>query len=178
MKAIAYTRCSTQEQSDSGLGLDVQAERVHAYCAMRNMTLEEMVMDAGVSGGKPLAKRTGGAKLLEIIRRERVDAVVMLKLDRMFRNEAEQRVIREIHTMRSAGKTLAGIADELTARGVPPGVMPQRKAPQGFTPLRLFVHHPAYGLYWTFASVCANRFPDCVGHCRPSRVQPGLTVPK
>jgi len=89
MRAIGYTRCSTQEQSDSGLGMDAQSERIRAYCAMRGIGLDEITIDAGVSGGKPLASRDGGRRLLEAIRKRRADAVVMLKLDRMFRNATD-----------------------------------------------------------------------------------------
>jgi len=89
MKAIAYTRCSTQEQSDSGLGLDAQVERIRGYCAMRKLGLLDIVTDPGVSGGKPLAEREGGRRLLEAVKRRRADAVVMLKLDRMFRNATD-----------------------------------------------------------------------------------------
>ncbi len=89
MRAIAYTRCSTQEQSDSGLGLDVQSERIRAYCTMRGIGLDDIITDAGVSGGKPLASRDGGRRLLEAIRKRRASAVVMLKLDRMFRNASD-----------------------------------------------------------------------------------------
>jgi len=42
-----------------------------------------------VSGGKPLASREGGQRLLGAIRRKLADAVVMLKLDRGFRNAAD-----------------------------------------------------------------------------------------
>lgn len=42
-----------------------------------------------MSGGKPLATRPGGAQLLQTIRRGSVRAVVMLKLDRMFRNAGD-----------------------------------------------------------------------------------------
>jgi len=89
MKAIGYTRCSTHEQADSGLGLDAQAQRIRAYCGMKDLDLIEIVTDAGVSGGKPLAKRDGGLQLLEAIRARKADAVVMLKLDRMFRNAGD-----------------------------------------------------------------------------------------
>ncbi len=89
MRAIGYTRCSTNEQADSGLGLDVQEQRIRAYCGMKGMELIQIVTDAGVSGGKPLAKREGGQRLLAAIRRRQADGVVMLKLDRMFRNAGD-----------------------------------------------------------------------------------------
>jgi len=89
MKAIGYTRCSTNEQADSGLGLDAQSERIKAYCVMRGIDLADIITDAGVSGGKPLATRDGGQRLLTDLKDKRADAVVMLKLDRMFRNAGD-----------------------------------------------------------------------------------------
>ena len=89
MKAIAYVRCSTQEQADSGLGLEAQAERIRAYCAMRKLDLASIVTDAGVSGGKPLASRDGGQRLLSALKGREAESVVMLKLDRMFRNAGD-----------------------------------------------------------------------------------------
>ncbi|MEK6674115.1 MAG: recombinase family protein [Planctomycetota bacterium] len=89
MKAIGYTRCSTQEQADSGLGLEGQGQRIRAYAAMRNLDLLDIITDAGVSGGKPLASRAGGQRLIAMIRDRDADSVVMLKLDRMFRNAGD-----------------------------------------------------------------------------------------
>jgi|CXWL01.1.fsa_nt_gi DNA invertase Pin-like site-specific DNA recombinase len=89
MKAIGYTRCSTNEQADSGLGLDAQSVRIKAYCTMRGIDLADIITDAGVSGGKPLAMRDGGLRLLTDLKDKRADAVVMLKLDRMFRNAGD-----------------------------------------------------------------------------------------
>jgi len=89
MNAIGYTRCSTHEQADSGLGLDAQEQRVRAYCTLKGMRLIDIITDAGVSGGKALASRDGGRALLDALKRKRADAVVMLKLDRMFRNAGD-----------------------------------------------------------------------------------------
>lgn len=89
MKAIGYIRCSTMEQADSGLGMDSQDERIRAYCTLKGLRLVDVIADAGVSGGKPLAQREGGRKLLATVKSRSVDAVVMLKLDRMFRNAGD-----------------------------------------------------------------------------------------
>ena len=89
MQAIGYVRCSTHEQADSGLGLDAQAERIRAYCTLKGLQLLDIITDAGVSGGKPLAGREGGQRLLEAISERRAEAVVMHKLDRMFRNAGD-----------------------------------------------------------------------------------------
>ena len=51
---------------------------------MKKLVLVEIIDDPGVSGGKPLADRAGGKRLLEAIKKRKADAVVMLRLDRMF----------------------------------------------------------------------------------------------
>ena len=89
MKAIGYIRCSTHEQADSGLGLEAQAERIRAYAKLKGLEHVEIITDAAVSGGKPLASREGGQKLLAAIRKRRADAVIVLKLDRGFRNATD-----------------------------------------------------------------------------------------
>ena len=89
MKAIGYTRCSTNEQADSGLGLESQAERIKAYCTLKGMFLAGIITDAGVSGGKPLAQREGGERLIAAVKDRRVKAIIMLKLDRGFRDAGD-----------------------------------------------------------------------------------------
>ena len=64
MRAIGYTRCSTHEQVDSGLGLDTWVEHIRAYCTLKVLRLLDIITDAGVSGGKPLAGWDGGQRLL------------------------------------------------------------------------------------------------------------------
>jgi hypothetical protein len=54
-EAIAYVRVSSEEQADSGLGLEAQRQRVAAYCEMKDLKLTEVFEDPGISGGKPLA---------------------------------------------------------------------------------------------------------------------------
>ena len=87
--AIAYVRVSTEEQAREGVSLDAQARAVRSYCEMRRLPLAEVVIDAGVSAGKPLAKRDGGAAILTAVKRREVGAVIAFKLDRLFRDCAD-----------------------------------------------------------------------------------------
>src|SRR5271166_1065728 len=88
MNAIGYIRVSSEEQADSGLGLEAQRQRIAAFCQMKGLTLTEIFEDAGVTGGKPLASRAAGVRLLAAVRRTRA-VVVAAKLDRLFRSVAD-----------------------------------------------------------------------------------------
>jgi DNA invertase Pin-like site-specific DNA recombinase len=37
--ALGYIRVSSEEQADSGLGLEAQRQRIAAYCAMKELRL-------------------------------------------------------------------------------------------------------------------------------------------
>jgi len=89
MKAIGYIRVSTEEQAKEGVSLEAQAKAVQAYAEMRGIKLVDIVVDAGVSAGKPLHDRKGGLVVRTAVRRKYVDAVITFKLDRLFRDCAE-----------------------------------------------------------------------------------------
>ena len=59
VKAVGYVRCSTQEQADSGLGIAAQLDRIKAYCTLKGLAPVEIIVDEGVSAGKPLSTRAG-----------------------------------------------------------------------------------------------------------------------
>ncbi|OJY17176.1 MAG: hypothetical protein BGO98_13615 [Myxococcales bacterium 68-20] len=88
-RVIGYTRVSTEEQAASGVSLDAQEAALRAYCAMRGLDLVEMIVDAGVSAGKPLASREGGRRVIDHVRTGSIVAVVAYKLDRVFRDCAD-----------------------------------------------------------------------------------------
>lgn len=87
--AVAYVRVSTEEQAAEGVSVDAQIAAVRAYAMLRGLDLVDVVVDAGVSAGKPLADRAGGAVVLDLVRRRKVRAVVGVKLDRLFRNAGD-----------------------------------------------------------------------------------------
>lgn len=86
--AFGYIRVSTEEQADSGLGLEAQRQRIRHYCEMKGLKLAEIYEDPGLSGGKPLANRKAGGELLVDARRIK-PVVVVARLDRLFRSVAD-----------------------------------------------------------------------------------------
>jgi site-specific DNA recombinase len=103
IRAIGYIRVSTEEQGRSGHSLDMQPERIRQWCALYDIHLIDVITDSGVSAGVALHKRPGGKQLLARIRAGEADAVVIYRLDRLFRN---------------AQHGLNVIRDELDMRGV------------------------------------------------------------
>ena len=88
MKAIGYTRVSSQEQIN-GTSLDNQKAQIEAYATMRGIELVEVLIDAGVSGGKPLADRPAGRELVAALNCGQADSIIICKLDRGFRSASD-----------------------------------------------------------------------------------------
>ncbi len=83
-RTVLYLRCSSEEQAASGLGLEAQERKGRAYCEANDLTLVHVVSDPGFSG-KSL-QRPGIQQVLELARRRQIDAVVILRLDRLSRS--------------------------------------------------------------------------------------------
>ncbi len=87
MKAIGYVRVSTEDQAREGVSLDNQKEKIRAYCQLKDMHLEEIIEDAGISAKN--LNRPGVKRALDMSRRGEVDAIVVYKLDRLFRSTVD-----------------------------------------------------------------------------------------
>ncbi|GBF33362.1 integrase [Desulfocucumis palustris] len=85
-KAVLYIRVSTDEQSKTGVSLDAQEEKLLTYCKLMDLEPVKVIREEGVSAFKPLASRPGGRELTNMINKKQVQHVVVLKLDRLFRN--------------------------------------------------------------------------------------------
>ena len=88
-QAIAYIRVSTTEQAEEGISIEAQRDVIRGYADFRRLDLIHEIVDAGISGAKPLQKRNGGRELFELAEAEHVSAVVAYKLDRLFRDAAD-----------------------------------------------------------------------------------------
>jgi DNA invertase Pin-like site-specific DNA recombinase len=91
LRVAAYLRCSTTEQANDGLSLDAQATRIESWASATGATIVETVIDAGVSGTKPLASREGGQRIAALMSAKSpdVDAVIVMRLDRLGRDASE-----------------------------------------------------------------------------------------
>ena len=84
MKVIAYTRVSTDEQVDSGLGLAAQRTAILAEAERRGWDEVEFIEDAGYSA-KDL-QRPGIQAAMDALKHHRADVLVVSKLDRLSRS--------------------------------------------------------------------------------------------
>ena len=84
MQVLGYVRVSTDEQSDSGAGLEAQRRAIAAECKRRGWQLVEVIEDAGFSA-KDL-KRPGIQAALQALEAGDAKALVAAKLDRLSRS--------------------------------------------------------------------------------------------
>ncbi|NLH38434.1 MAG: recombinase family protein, partial [Thermotogaceae bacterium] len=114
-------RVSTEEQSKEGVSLEAQEEKIKAYCNLRGLEIVEICIDAGVSGSKRLESREAGSRLIKLVNEGKANAVVALKLDRLFRNAVDALLTTEgwdkqgiaLHLVDMGGQTI----DTTTAMG-------------------------------------------------------------
>lgn len=84
MEVLAYCRVSTDEQGDSGIGLEAQRMAISAKAAARGWTIVGWHQD--VASGKSLRRRPQLHAALDELRNKRAAGLVVAKLDRLSRS--------------------------------------------------------------------------------------------
>jgi site-specific DNA recombinase len=84
MPTLGYVRVSTEDQAKEGVSLDNQKAKIKAYCQLKDLELREIIEDAGISAKN--LKRPGVQRVLRLACRKEIDAIVVYKLDRIFRS--------------------------------------------------------------------------------------------
>jgi len=87
MPTVGYIRVSTENQAKEGVSLDNQKAKIEAYCQLKDLDLSEIIEDAGISAKN--LKRPGVQRVLNLARKKQVDAIVVYKLDRIFRSTTD-----------------------------------------------------------------------------------------
>jgi site-specific DNA recombinase len=84
MRAVLYTRVSTDEQASSGYSLEDQLDKLEAYCDQQGWEVVAVVEDDGRSGTDPT--RPGLLELFNLARSGTIDVALAAKRDRFFRD--------------------------------------------------------------------------------------------
>ncbi len=84
MRVVAYVRVSSKEQDET-----IQVNAIGEFCKSHKYELINMFIDKGVSGALPPRERPGFSQMLEFMKNNPVDAIVVWSLDRLGRTMLE-----------------------------------------------------------------------------------------
>jgi len=116
MAVYGYTRVSTDRQADEGESLGAQRRVIEGYAMMQGLALDQVFVERGVSGAKPLQDRPQGARLLACLKSG--DIVITPKLDRMFRSALDAlHVLGQIHD-RGVSLHMIDLGGDVTGNGI------------------------------------------------------------
>lgn len=87
MRALGYCRVSTDEQGESGLGLDAQRAVIESEAERRGWDLAEVLTD--VASGKSLRRRHQMKAALTRLASGDADVLIVAKLDRLSRSVSD-----------------------------------------------------------------------------------------
>lgn len=101
VRCAIYDRVSTDIQAQHGLSLDTQKELLTEYALSRGYEIVDYYVDEGLTARKKLQNRREFIRLLHDIQADKIDLVLVTKLDRWFRNVKDyhntQAVLEEHH---------------------------------------------------------------------------------
>ena len=117
-RCAIYIRVSTEEQHLNGLSLPAQKKALTEFAEKNNYTIVGCYADEGISARKPMKHRRGLLLLLEDVKRDKIDMILVTKLDRWFRNIKDYNITEEIlQTHNCHWKTIYENYDSSTANG-------------------------------------------------------------
>ena len=100
IRCALYDRVSTDLQAQSGLSLNTQKELLTEYAKSHNYKIVGYYSDEGITA-RSLQNRKDFLRLLDDIRQDKIDLVLVTKLDRWFRNVRDyhntQAILEEHH---------------------------------------------------------------------------------
>jgi DNA invertase Pin-like site-specific DNA recombinase len=111
-----YARVSTVQQADEGESLAVQQRVIAGYATMRDLSVDRVFVERGVSGSKPLGDRPQGAALLAALKPG--DTVITPKLDRMFRSALDALDVLGKLQQRGVSLHMIDLGGDTTGNGV------------------------------------------------------------
>ena len=121
---VALYRCSTDRQTESGLGLEAQKEQVESFCKRNGLTIVASSSDKGVSGKAPLEERVGLVSALSALTSFRAGGLIVAKMDRLSRDPLLAMTIERI--VERGGARILSASGEGTDNNDPSQVLMRR----------------------------------------------------
>jgi len=121
-RAIAYIRVSTEQQADSGLGLEAQAATVTTAANRLGLELKQTFVDAGTSGALAIEDRPVLLDAVAALRRS--DVLLVAKRDRLGRDVIAVALIERL--IERKGARVVSAAGEGTESDDPTGMLMRR----------------------------------------------------
>ena len=81
---MSYCRVSTEDQSQFGVSLQAQEQKIKQYADLYGFKISENISDSGYSAKN--LNRPGVQKILEMMQKKEIEAVIVAKLDRLTRS--------------------------------------------------------------------------------------------
>ena len=118
IRCAIYDRVSTDLQVEKGLSLDTQKELLTEYALSHGYEIVDYYVDEGLTARKKLQNRKDFQRLLNDVQKDKIDLILVTKLDRWFRNVRDYhntQAILEAHNCN--WKTILEDYDTSTADG-------------------------------------------------------------
>jgi len=122
MRAVGLIRVSTERQSESGLGLEAQRSSILAAAERLGAVLGRIFVEAGVSGGLPIADRPVMMEAIGALKRG--DLLIFAKRDRIARDTFEAAMVERLVAKR--GSRIVSAAGEGTDSDDPAAILMRR----------------------------------------------------
>ena len=87
MKVGIYVRVSTLEQATEGYSIQEQTDKLKKFCDVKEWSVGEVYTDPGFSGSS--LNRPGMQQLIADVEQQKIDAVLVYKLDRLSRSQKD-----------------------------------------------------------------------------------------
>lgn len=95
-RAAIYIRVSTEEQTVNGLSLEAQKEALINHAKERGYRIVDIYADEGITARKQIKNRKELQRLLADVKKDKIDVILVTKLDRWFRNIKDYYTVQDI----------------------------------------------------------------------------------
>lgn len=96
LRVALYIRVSTEEQAMHGYSLQAQEDNLVQYAQEHGFKIVGIYRDEGNSARKPITKRKVVLQLLEDVKKDKIDLILFIKLDRWTRNVEAYHTVQKV----------------------------------------------------------------------------------